>query len=371
MSDIKVDLCGIKLANPVLTAPGPNVRTSLQMLEAVKGGVGGIVSKTISTHPAKDIKPTITRTFYHGVMNCETWSEISYQDFLTDLEKVKKTGIPLIVSLGYSAQQLSILGEIIEKEIDPHGYEFSTHYVGKEIEPLKQIALSLKDKVDKPVFMKISPNSPNIANIAMHLSEIVDGFVAINSFGPVLDFDEETIDSPLSSEFGQGWLSGPPIMPLGLRIVYEIAGIQDKPIIGVGGISTGVDAVKYMMCGASAVGICSAALTHGPDIYGEVSRQIEQWLDQHRHTRLPDIYGLYAKKIKKRITGEYNPVINVNEQLCVGCGNCISKCPNHALAMNEQKNKAQVNLTSCIGCGFCRGFCPQQALTIKRRTGSD
>jgi len=236
MADLKVNVNGITFKNPVLTAAGPNVRNAELMLKAVAGGAGGVVSKTVSLKPAHDLRPTIRRAVCQGIMNCETWSETPFEEILEEYRKVKETGVPLIISIGYKPEEVKKLGSIIEKEVAPDAIEFSTHYVGGEIGPLIEVARSLRETVKLPIWMKISPNFPYVKELASRVSEYVDAFVAINSYGPVLNFDVESMEPLLGSEYGQGWLSGPPILPIALRIVYEIATVQDKPVIGVGGI---------------------------------------------------------------------------------------------------------------------------------------
>jgi len=367
MSDLSITFNNIVFENPVFTAPGPNVRSAELMTEAVNGGVGGIVSKTISTKPAKDKRPTITRTSCNGIMNCETWSEIPAEVYIEHLKKIKKLPIPLIVSMGYSSEDVSYLGRLVEDEISPDAFEFSTHYVGKSLAPLIEIAKSLRQSVSKPIFMKISPAFPDIKSLVKSVSPIVDGFVAINSFGPVLDFDVETGMSSLSSEHGQGWISGPPVLPLGLRIVREICSVQDKPVIGVGGVSSGVDAIKYFMVGASAVGICSAAIRNGNSIYGRIASEIKQWLETHNYSSIGEIKGLYEKKLSKRVIFNEVPVISVDQNECIGCSACISKCIQSALYLKTEIKKTDVYRNRCIGCGYCISFCPQKALSLVKR----
>lgn len=363
MNKLNIDLCGIKLKNPVLTSPGPNVRNSFVIKNAIDGGVGGIVSKTISINPAEDKRPTIKRIFKESIMNCETWSEISYQDYIEELLKIKKF-TPLIVSLGYKKEVVGKIGKIVEKEVSPDGYEFSTHYVGKSALPIIEIAKELKNSVtDKPIFIKISPNTPEIQSFAEKLSPFVDGFVAINSFGPVLDFDPVNLNSNLGSSYGQGWLSGNAILPLGLRIVYEITDAQDKPVIGVGGISTGIDAVKYFMVGAEAVGVCSAAIINGSKIYGKIAKEIEEFLNKNNYSNIEEIKNLYKKNLKNR--KQYiNPKMNIDKNRCIGCKVCISHCIQEALTFNEKTKKTEVLKDRCIGCGFCRIYCKFNAMKL-------
>ena len=297
MANLTTKICGIVFKNPVLPAAGPNVGSPEKILLASYSGVGGVITKTVSVKAAKDLRPTIIKTSNGGLLNCETWSELAVEDFFEVYRSVKSKGLPLVCSIGYSPEEVSYLGKLIEKEVKPDAFEFSTHYTGKSLEPLLEVAKSLRESVSVPIFMKISPNLHDIEAVVKAASEIVDGFAAINSLGPCLDFNIEKPVPALGSVWGQGWVSGAPVLPLALAIVCRIAMAQNKPIIGVGGISSGVDAIKHIMAGASAVGICSAALTQGDGIYGRVAEEMSKWLDEHEKS-LDDIKGAYIKNVR-------------------------------------------------------------------------
>ncbi len=363
MANISVKISGIAFKNPVLPAAGPNVRTAKLMLDAVEGGAGGIVTKTISVVPAHDPRPTIRKLGTRGLMNCETWSEIPAEKFIEDCKILKNTGVPLVVSIGYKPDEVARLGKLVEKELLPDAIEFSTHYVGREIEPLVEIAQALRESVSIPIWMKISPNFLGIEELVVAASQHVDGFVAINSYGPVLDFDPENPVPLLGSDSGQGWMSGAPILPIALRIVHQISSVQEKPVIGVGGIFSGTDAIKFIMAGASAVQVCSAAIQYGHSIYGKIATEINNYLDEHNYNSLDEIRGLYRKKLAERKNILQKPIMTIDADKCTGCKICVSRCIQGALYMKDEK--AAVIAENCIGCGFCQDFCKFGAMKLK------
>ncbi|PIE54012.1 MAG: diguanylate cyclase [Dethiosulfovibrio peptidovorans] len=295
MADLSVTLGNMTFKNPVLPAAGPNVMQRAQMLGAVDKGAGGIVTKTISREPAVYPKPCIAKGPCEGYLNCETWSDRPWREYLEDYRAVKQTGVPLICSIGYSPEDVAELGRALEAEVGPHAIEFSTHYVGKTLDPLKKVAEALKGAVSCPVWMKVSPSTPDIPEMARIMSQYVDGFVAVNSVGPALDFDIEKPRPRLGTEDGHGWLSGPAITGVALYAVYQIAHVQEKPVIGVGGIRTGEDAVKFIMAGASLVGVCSEAIRKGPGTYGRIASGMSQWMDEKGYRSIDEIRGLYGR----------------------------------------------------------------------------
>jgi dihydroorotate dehydrogenase/NAD-dependent dihydropyrimidine dehydrogenase PreA subunit len=365
MADLNTVVSGITFPNPVLPAAGPNVLNGRLMCEAAQGGAGGLVSKTVSTAPASDARPTIRRYGAKGLMNAETWSETPVESFLEELHLAKKTGLPLIASIGYRPEEVSRLGKLIEREIEPAGFEFSTHYTGKSTLPLVEVASALRRSVSLPIWMKLSPNFPNLEELALAVEPHVDGFVAVNSYGPVLDIDVETLQPLLGSSFGQGWLSGSPLLPIALEIVYRLRQRLSKPIIGVGGISRGSDAVKYFMAGASLVQVCSAAIREGNGVYGRIAGELSSWLDEHGYARIGEIADLYREKLEARRTFTAKPAMTVKKDLCTGCGACIRRCVHGALTLVGKPEKATVTPGRCIGCGFCRDFCPEFAMALE------
>ena len=360
---LEVTINGITFKNPVLTAAGPNVRTGDLMLQAAAGGAGGIVSKTVSVQPAKDPRPTIRGTVSRGLMNCETWAETPVEEFIEDCRKVRQAGVPLIVSIGYRPEEVSKLGPWIERELQPAAIEFSTHYVGRSVDPLIEIAKALRASVSVPIWMKVSPGFPDIEALAVGVSPVVDAFVAINSYGPVLDFDVETGEPLLGSPSGQGWLSGSPILPIALRVVYQIASVQPKPVIGVGGIEKGVDAIKFFMAGASAVQICSAAIRNGHGVYGKVAQDMDEWLEKHGYGSVTEIQGRYRTQLRERRAYEKRPLMSVGADKCTGCKACLSRCIQGALYFADPV--AKVVPENCIGCGYCQDYCTYDAMELR------
>ncbi|WP_300522294.1 4Fe-4S binding protein [Aminiphilus sp.] len=366
MANLAQCVNGLHFRNPVLPAAGPNVHTGEQMLAAAEGGAGGIVAKTVSVRAASDPRPSIRRTGL-GLLNCETWAEVSPREMFPELKKAKEAGLPLIVSVGYSPEEVAFLGELLEREVAPDAVEFSIHYVGKELDPLLDVAKALRRSTKIPIWMKLSPSVPDLEALAKAASPVVDAFVAINSLGPALDMDVESVSPLLGSSYGQGWLSGPPILPLALHFVYRLTTVQDKPVIGVGGIERGVDAVKFFLAGASLVQVCSAAIRQGHGVYGKIAAELDTWLDAHGYASVEEIRGLYGRRLKERNRIEGVPVMAVDRERCVACRTCLSRCVSGALYFDG--SKAAVHAASCIGCGFCRDFCPAGALALRDRRG--
>jgi dihydroorotate dehydrogenase subfamily 1 len=318
-----------------------------------------LVTKTISVNPAQVPHPCMAE-IRGGFLNTELWSELPKEQWLeTEYKLARATGLPVIVGLGYSAEQIRELAPLVRPYAD--ALELSTHYVGTDISPILDALRAAKEAVDVPVFMKMSPH-PNIQEIAKAVEQAgADALVMINSFGPCLSIDLETCLPLMGSKEGFGWLSGPAIKPLALRCVYDAARAVKIPIFGVGGVSNGRDAAEMFMAGASAVQVCTEAILRGPTVYGKIARDLNKFLDSHGYTSVDDIKGLTIRKMAERhATGAASPP-EVDMTRCVLCGSCETSCPYGAIS---QDGTLKIDAEKCFACGLCVSRCKKQALMM-------
>ncbi len=367
MADFTTKICGIEFPNPIFTAAGPTASDAAMLKRAVDGGAGGLVTKTISIEPAKVPIPNIHTPFPGSLMNAELWSEMDYRKFIAEeLPKIKALGRPVIASVGYSPEDLAVLGREIEKSQSADAVEFSIHYIGKDVENLKRTAAALKENTTLPVFAKFSPSILDLPLAVKTLNEIVDGFVAINSVGPALDFNVETLQPYLGSSDGRGWLSGRAILPIGLHFVAAIYELTDKPIIGVGGVRNSVDALKYILAGASAVQISTHAILKGQNVYGKIASDLENWMDKHGFQNLESLIGAFHRREKRDVYifqqgKQLRPAWE--EKYCNLCMICVKSCVHEAITFVD--DKFTLDEEKCVSCGLCASVCPRDALEMK------
>jgi dihydroorotate dehydrogenase subfamily 1 len=379
MADLSVDLFGLHFPNPVWPAAGPTVRDGAMILRQVAGGAGGVVCKTISSEAAPVPKyhmMNLARNRRGGMLNAELWSELPAEQWLeTEYAIALTAGVPIIASLGYGAAEVARLGRAAEAA-GVHALEVTVHYAAEE--PW-QVMKALREAVSIPIIAKLSPHDPAmVIETAKKLEPFVDGIAAINSLGPALRIDIEACQRVMGTEYGYGWLSGPPIKPVALRIVFDLARTVKVPVIGIGGIRTGADVVEFLMAGASAVQICTANIYEGPEVFARVNRELGAWLDAHGYASAREIVGLYPKKLGAEAgrtlagvgtTGRVHfsgPPPAVVPELCTLCNLCVVSCEYDALHIDKATNAEAVIVDDerCFVCGLCVTVCPTAALSL-------
>lgn len=357
MAKLRTKFAGLELNNPVMPAAGPPIRDGQMAIEAAKGGAGCIVTKTISVRGAEVPRPCMAEPFRGGFLNTELWSELGPEEWLErEYPLARKAGLPIMAGLGYTADDIRQLAPKVAPFAD--ALELSTHYLGGDTSPVKEAIRAAKESCDRPVFVKLSPQVeiPTFAKAAEEAG--ADGIVLINSFGPCLDIDVHTGRPLMGSATGYGWLSGKAIFPLALRCVFQAAQAVSIPIIGVGGITSGVDAVKMIMAGAVAVQVCTAAILEGPSVYGRIVKEMERFMDQAGYASLADFHGLALKQKQEYAT--MTPVTpTIDTTLCTGCGVCARSCAYQAITVAKT---AAIDSARCFGCGLCATRCPRRAI---------
>lgn len=363
MADLTVEICGLRLRNPVLPAAGPPVRDGVALLACAQGGAGALVAKTISTRAATPPLPNMAE-IQHGMVNTELWSELPPEQWLDHEYAIARTaGLPLVVSMGYTPDEIAELAPKVRPFAD--AVELSTHYIGDDPAPMVGAIRAAKDALDVPVFVKLSPHGQDMGHAARLAADAgADGIAAINSFGPVLSIDIETAEPRLGGPSGHGWLSGPAIKPLAIRCVREIARAVPLPVIGVGGVARGADVVEFLMAGASAVQVCTAAIIRGPGIFGKIAAELDQWLDAHGHATASAIRGMALTKAFPEVP--LPPFIDADA--CNDCALCLTSCVYGAIHVVD--GRVALEGERCSRCGLCVTRCRRDAIRWPALSGS-
>lgn len=351
-------LSGISLANPLMPASGPLVGDSEKMKVISDFGVGGIVTKTISSKGAEVVRPCIFGG-QNFIMNAELWSEyepyVWLDKFLPEIKE--KTNKPLFVSVGYSKEDMDNLIHKLDKYAD--AFEISTHYVGKDLKTIKETLMTIRKHTKKPVYMKMSPHIPDPVGFAkMVMENGGNGVVAINSLGPSMKIDIASRKVLLGNKEGEVWTSGPAIKPVALAVIHKIKkAVPHCEIIGVGGIESAEDVLEFLLAGASAVQMLSAAMLKGKDLYKKIVEDLPYALKKYGFDSVEEVIKSELETGNVKYDPEY-PSINYDK--CINCKLCEKICP--YFAISTQEDKMVVDKSKCFGCGLCESRCPKKAI---------
>lgn len=365
---LKSNFLGLDAKNPLMPASGPSVRDTKACIDCIKGGCGLMVTKTISTKAAKSPTPNMYENRIHkNFLSSELWSEFSPEKWIKyEYPKIREactqSKIPLICSIGYTAEEVAELAPKVAPFAD--AVELSTQHLGGDVKSLQEaVKAAVEGLKGKPVIVKLSPLRDVEKSAKAAVAAGASALTCIDSFGPCLAVDIERGGAPfLGGESKYGYISGPGLKPLGVRAVYEAAKAvgPSVPIIGVGGITDAKDAIEYLMCGASGLGIGTAAIVKGRDIFGLVAKEMTEWLHSHGYTKYQDVIGLALKH--DQIHQYKAPKIDT--QKCVGCGQCVTSCLYGAMKIGEDGYVICDN-DKCFRCGLCYPRCPTKAISIQ------
>jgi dihydroorotate dehydrogenase (NAD+) catalytic subunit len=274
---------------------------SAETLEGiVAGGAGAVVTKSVGLKPrAGYANPTVVQVDC-GLINAMGLPNPGIDEFVKEIRQAKKVlNVPLVVSVyGFSEEEYAAVSkkaadagaDALELNVScPHVKETGSE-IGQKPETLSKVIKKVKAAVDKPVFVKLSPNVTSIADIAETAAKAgADALTAINTV-KAMAIDPETSMPILGNKLGG--LSGSAIRPIAIRCVYDIYERVKVPIIGCGGIANWRDAVEFFLAGTSAVQIGTAIATKGSSVFRAVSRGIDAYLKRKGFKNVGEIVGL-------------------------------------------------------------------------------
>lgn len=296
--DCSVHLGGIALRNPVLTASGTFGYGSEFAPFFDLERIGGIVAKSLTLEPrAGNLPPRIAET-PAGMLNAIGLENVGVDAFVAEKLPLLPDGLPVVASVFETeieryaevCKRLAGVPKIAGLEINascPHvksgGIEF-----GQRAELLARLVREVRRASPLPLLVKLSPNVTDIREMARVCeAEGADGISLINTL-QALDVDLATRRPVLRN--GLGGLSGPAIRPVALRMVWQASQAVKIPICGIGGIMSGEDAVKFLVCGATAVQVGTANYLN-PMAAVEVAEGIERYAADHGFGRVADLVG--------------------------------------------------------------------------------
>ena len=355
--ELGIELFGIKLQSPFILGSGPISYGAAGMIRAHLAGFGAVVTKTIRDKAAVNPYPHIAASGRDTLVNAEKWADFPAEQFVKqEIPRAKQAGAVVIGSIGHTPEE----AEHWVQAVDQAGADI-IELVSYTEDTIVAMTKAAKRLTHKPVLVKMSPNWPDaLVAVREALAQGADGVTAMDSIGPVLRIDIKTAGPLLGGERGMGWLTGAAIKPIALRYVADIARLTNKPIIGLGGVMNAADSVEMLMAGASAVGVCTAAVLKGVEYVGRLSRDLAKLLGDLGYETVPQVSRAALPNLHPAEVGE-GFGFAFDQDTCTSCKACVKGCPYDALSLSRDKELHR-SQDICRLCGLCITLCKFGAL---------
>ena len=294
----EINFAGIKMKNPVTVASGTfgYGREYSDFFDLSK--LGGIITKGTSLKPRSGNKsPRVCETA-SGMLNSIGLQNPGVEYFAeNDLPFLRKFDTAIIVNaIGNTIEEYVELCKILNT-LDIDGVELNLSCpnvkagcmaFGNTYEGVKEITSHVRKVLDKPLIVKLTPNVTDIASIAKGAEDAgADGVSLINTLlGMKIDINTKR---PILAN-NTGGLSGPAIKPVAVRMVYQVSQAVNIPILGMGGIVNGDDAIEFILAGATAISI-GAGNFIDPYTSTNTVKGIEDYMKKFKIENINEIIG--------------------------------------------------------------------------------
>jgi dihydroorotate dehydrogenase (NAD+) catalytic subunit len=297
--NLGVTLAGLKLNNPVMTASGTfgYAREFESLMDLNR--LGAIVVKGLALKPVKGNPPPRIVETACGMLNAIGLENVGIDAFAADkMPFLRRLAPPIIANIyGTSVAEYAALAERLDGIEGVAGVEVNISCPNVKaggvvfgVDPVsaERVVRAVRERTRKPVIVKLSPNVTDITVIAR--SAEAGGADALSLINTItgMSIDIETRRPRLANI--TGGLSGPAIKPVALRMVWQVARAVGVPVVGIGGIMRGEDAVEFLLAGATAVQVGTANFVN-PRAALEIIAGIETYLSRHGIGDVNEIVG--------------------------------------------------------------------------------
>jgi len=297
--DMSVEIAGIKMRNPVMTASGTfgygSEFVDYMNLECI----GAIITKGLSLRPkAGNRTPRIVET-PAGMLNAIGLQNVGIEAFIKGkIPFLRTVDTPVIVNLyGNSLEEYCELTDRLDKIVEVAGLEVNIScpnvrqggiVFGTDPKAAYEVVKLVREATIKPLIVKLSPNVTDIVEIAHACAQAgADALSLINTLtGMAIDLQKRR---PVLANV-TGGLSGPAIKPVALRMVWQVARAVELPVIGIGGITSATDALEFIVAGATAIQVGTASFLD-PSATQTIARDMEDYLAEYGINGIREMIG--------------------------------------------------------------------------------
>jgi len=297
--NLSVDIAGIKMRNPVMTASGTFGYGAEFAPYMDLEKIGAIITKGLSIKPkAGNPTPRIVET-QGGMLNAIGLQNVGIEAFISEkVPFLRNLTTPVIVNLyGNSLEEYGELSAKIDAIPEVAGIEVNIScpnvkqggiVFGTDPNAAAEVVRLVRKNTKKPLIVKLSPNVTDIVVMAQACVDAgADSLSLINTLtGMAIDLQKRR---PILANI-TGGLSGPAIKPVALRMVWQVAKSVNVPIIGIGGIMNGKDALEFILAGATAIQVGTANFLD-PSASQNIAYEVEQWLVDNGVADIRELIG--------------------------------------------------------------------------------
>jgi dihydroorotate dehydrogenase (NAD+) catalytic subunit len=299
---LDVSICGVRFKNPVIAASGTFGfgKEYAEIFDVSR--LGGISTKGLTLNKKEGNDGIRIYETRGGILNSVGLQNPGIDEFIqTELPKMRKLNTVIIANLGGGSIEEYVAGmeklnmtdvDMVELNISCPNVKCGGMAFGIKSKDAFEAVSKVREVARKPLLVKLSPNAEDIVDMAYTCSKAgADALSLVNTFKAMaIDIKSR---KPVFENITAG-LSGLSIKPIALRMVYEVTGAVDIPVIGIGGIMSAEDAIEYIMAGASAVQVGSANFIK-PDICIDIIEGIERFLKSEGIKDINEIKGIVRR----------------------------------------------------------------------------
>jgi dihydroorotate dehydrogenase/NAD-dependent dihydropyrimidine dehydrogenase PreA subunit len=416
--DISVDLCGIRMKNPLIVAAGPYGRSGHVIKDITiprADPVGAVETKLIACRWLPPMARYMGPAVAWAINKVGPWAEEKYpsegysavgmaygmklsaEDWLDDefaiaVKAGKEAGVPIFVN-GPAPMldpfTLDMFGTTEDKEIERMAelaskfeqqgaaavqalfhLASSPGYAWQNWSMMPKIMSLLKKAVKIPVIAKAIYHPSFAEQVAKPLEDAGADAIICTGFVRSSDVDIELARPSFAAFSGDVEITGAHQKPAALTCIADSANAGIKiPLIGGGGVNSARDVIAFVMLGASCVQLVTAAMFKGLSLFKRIDRDVRSWLDAHGYRSLDDIRGIALEKYGDLELKSLEKIrVEIDETRCDGCGICARYCLETSVgAISIEEGVAKIDQEKCVKCTFCALLCPseKQAISVK------
>jgi len=300
--NLETSIVGIKLKHPLMNASGVLGYAREHVLRLIKYGLSAIVTKTITPKSRKGFDPPIIIDLPNGGLLNAVGLENPGKEIIIELvDEAKKHSVPIIVSIGGINEQefievASIANDVGADAIElnlscPHTRGYGIE-IGSDPDSVYNVVKSTASVVSIPIIAKLGLSDRIIDVAGKALEAGAKALTLINTIKAIY-IDVYTLKPVLTNIFGG--LSGPPIHPIAVRVIYEIYKEFQPEIIGCGGITNWLDAAEMIIAGARALQIGTALRNNPQDTVNNILQGLKEWLIMHGFKNIYEVVGISVR----------------------------------------------------------------------------